>query len=101
MTDLFTVEPSVGSAELHALEDDTSALDWLDRELGNLLACAYYANDKTLVPFAWQLPASLTYYLRLRGFLMQAVSLLDAALQTLERQPDRFGEATVRRRLVS
>ena len=98
MTDLFTVEPSAGSAEVRRLQDDTSALDWLDAEMGNLLACAHYANDEALVPFAWQLPASLTYYLRLRGFLMQAVSLLDIALRTLEREPDRFGEATVRRR---
>ena len=98
MTDLFTVEPSADSAKVRPPKDDTSALGWLDKELGNLLACAYYANDETLVPFAWQLPASLTYYLRLRGFLMQAVSLLDTALRTLERRPDPFGEATVRRR---
>lgn len=98
MTDLFTVEPTADSAELSPPRDDTSALGWLDAELGNLLACAYYANDEALVPFAWQLPASLTYYLRLRGLLMQAVSLLDIALGTLEREPDRFGEATVRRR---
>jgi tetratricopeptide (TPR) repeat protein len=98
MTDLFTIAPSAESAELSPPEDDASALGWLDAEMGNLLACAYYANDEALVPFAWQLPASLTYYLRLRGLLMQAVSLLDIALGTLEREPDRFGEATVRRR---
>jgi hypothetical protein len=40
----------------------------------------------------------LTYYLRLRGLLTQAVALLDGALLTLEYEPDRFGGATVRRR---
>ena len=99
MYDLFAVEPPTGSVGVRSPMDDSSALQWFDAELGNLLACAYYANDRALLPFAWQLPApSLTYYLRLRGLLGQAASLLDVALATLEREPDPFGEATVRRR---
>jgi tetratricopeptide (TPR) repeat protein len=99
MHDLFTVAPPSNSTKLDSITDDASALNWLDTELGNLLACAYYANSKAVLPSAWQLPASLTYYLRLRGLLVQAMSLLDVALQTLEHEPDRFGEATVRRRV--
>jgi len=98
MHDLFPVDPPTRTVNVRPAKDESSAMDWLDDELGNLLACAYYANHEALLPFAWQLPASLTYYLRVRGLLTQAASLLDIALQTLEHQPDSFGEATVLRR---
>ena len=51
-----------------------------------------------LLPFAWQLPASMTYYLRTRGLLGQAVTLLDTAIQTLDHRADPQGEAIVPRR---
>ena len=72
-------------------EDEIAALAWFDAELGNLLACAYYANDKAMLPFAWQLPSAMTSFLRLRGFLAQAVSVLDTALRTLIAEPDTTG----------
>jgi tetratricopeptide (TPR) repeat protein len=98
MSDLFTVTPPATSTKVHPPIDDASALTWFDTELGNLLSCAHEARVQGLLPFAWQLPASMTYYLRLRGFLGQAVSLLDGALETLHREPDLLGEATIRRR---
>ena len=98
MSDLITVTPPTTSSVIRPPSEDASALTWLDAELGNLLSCAYYAIRQGLVPFAWQLPASMTYYMRLRGFLAQAVSLLDSALQTLDREPDLLGEAAIRRR---
>ena len=67
MDDLFTVLPPDFSGEIRLAVDDTAALKWFDAELGNLLSCAYFAIDQVLLPFAWQLPASMTYYLRTRG----------------------------------
>ena len=98
MSDLFTVMPPETSCKIRLPSDLASGLTWFDTELGNLLSCACYASSRGLLPFAWQLPASMTYYLRLRGFLGQAVSLLDGALQTLDQEPDLLGEATIRRR---
>jgi tetratricopeptide (TPR) repeat protein len=98
MSDLLTVAPPETSCEICPPADGASALTWFDTELGNLLSCSYYASGQSLLPFAWQLPASMTYYLRLRGFLGQAVSLLDGALPLLERESDLIGEATIRRR---
>jgi tetratricopeptide (TPR) repeat protein len=98
MSDLFSVPPPTMSCGTGPPSDDASALTWFDTELGNLLSCARYASGHGLLPFGWQLPASMTYYLRLRGFLGQVVALLDGALQMLDRQADLLGEATIRRR---
>ena len=99
MHDLFAVPGPANESEIAPPGDEISALAWFDAELGNLLACAYYANDESLLPFAWQIPASMTSFLRLRGFLGQAESLLNRALHTLTEQPDPSGEAIVYRRL--
>ena len=106
MADLFTVPQPAGdgflptgeASVLTRLDTEASALNWLDTELGNLLSCAYYASGQSLLPYAWQIPASMTYYLRLRGFLGQAVSLLGGALEALENEADPLGEAIIRRR---
>jgi tetratricopeptide (TPR) repeat protein len=97
--DVVAVAAPVGGPIVHPPEDEIAALAWFDAELGNLLACAYYANDKAMLPFAWQLPSAMTSFLRLRGFLAQAVSVLDTALRTLIAEPDTTGEAVVRRRI--
>lgn len=97
MGDLFAVQSPEGVDAADVPSNDQGALDWFDRELGNLLACAYYASSHAQLPYAWQLPAAMTYYLRLRGLLGQAVSLLDGALLALEGSLDVAGEATVRR----
>lgn len=97
MGDLFAVQPPAGADPADIPNNDQRALNWFDRELGNLLACAYYASGHALLPYAWQLPAAMAYYLRLRGLLGQAVSLLDGALLALERNADLTGEATVLR----
>lgn len=99
MHDLFAVSAPANGHAIRPPQDEASALRWFDDELGNLLACAYYANDASLMPFAWQLPASMTSYLRLRGFTSQAMSILDTALHTLTVLPDRSGEAIIRRRI--
>jgi tetratricopeptide (TPR) repeat protein len=97
MQDLFTVTlPADGPGD-DVPRDERSGLAWFDTELGNLLACANYASDKSLMPYAWQIPASMTYYLRLRGFLAQASTLLDSALVALMNHPDPIGEAVTRR----
>lgn len=97
MSDLFALPMPVGG-ETPALTGRTAAAGWLDEELDNLLSCASYAADHGLMPFAWQIPASLAYYLRIRGFLGQAVSLLEDALHSLQGGIDLHGEAIVRRR---
>jgi tetratricopeptide (TPR) repeat protein len=99
MHDLFVVNAPVGVPDDGAPRDERAGLDWFDAELGNLLACANYASDRSLLPYAWQIPASMTSYLRLRGFLAQAVTLLESALDSLMRQPDTTGEAIIRRRI--
>jgi tetratricopeptide (TPR) repeat protein len=99
MHDLFPVPAPPNESEITPPGDEASALAWFDAELGNLLACAYYANDELLLPFAWQIPASMMYFLRLRGFLGQAVPVLNRALQTITAQPTPSGEAVVRRYL--
>jgi tetratricopeptide (TPR) repeat protein len=97
MADLFTL-PAPAGGETPALTDRMVAAEWLDEEFGNLLSCASYAADRGLMPFAWQIPASLAYYLRIRGFLGQAVSLLEDALHSLQGGIDPRGEAIIRRR---
>ena len=98
--DVFDVVSPDNDEVIPSPVNEIEALAWLDAEMGNLLACAHYANDKELLPFAWQLPASLMSYLRLRGFLMmQAVPLLDRALHTLTRTEGRVGEGIIRRRI--
>ena len=97
MDDIFTVAPPTLNGNPPPA-DDRSALSWFDAELGNLLSCASFASHQALLPFAWQLPASMTYYLRIRGLLGEAVTLLDAALSALEHEADPLGEAIVRRR---
>ena len=99
MHDCFPVPAPPNESEIALPSDEASALAWFDAELGNLLACAYYANDELLLPFAWQIPASMMYFLRLRGFLGQAVPVLNRALQTITAQPAPSGEAVVRRYL--
>jgi tetratricopeptide (TPR) repeat protein len=99
MNDRFPVPPPPGSTEILPAEDEGSALNWFDSEQANLLACAHYANANALLPYAWQLPACMTPYLRLRGLLREATSLLDTALLNLALEPDRAGEAITRRRL--
>jgi tetratricopeptide (TPR) repeat protein len=98
MDDLFTVPPPALNGN-PPLADDRAALSWFDAELSNLLSCASLASQQALLPFAWQLPASMTYYLRIRGLLGEAVTLLDTALVTLEHEADPAGEAIVRRRI--
>jgi tetratricopeptide (TPR) repeat protein len=99
MHDLFAVATPGHGSGIAPPPDEPAALSWFDDELGNLLACASYANDQVILPFAWQIPALLMSYLRLRGFLGEAMSVLTRALQTLESEPDQVGEAIVRRRL--
>lgn len=79
--------------------DEVGALDWFDQEIGNLLVCAHYASEKSLMPFAWQIPSAITSFLRLRGLLAQAQAVLDNALNALRLAPDGVGEASIRRRL--
>jgi tetratricopeptide (TPR) repeat protein len=99
MHDRFPVSAPPNASEITPLRDEASSMAWFDAELGNLLACAYYANDELLLPFAWQIPASMMYFLRLRGFLGQAVPVLNRALETITAQPAPSGEAVVRRYL--
>lgn len=99
MHDRFPVSAPPNESEIALPRDETTALAWFDAELGNLLACAYYANDEQLQPFAWQIPALMMYFLRLRGFLGQAVPLLNRALEAIAEQPTPSGEAIIRRYL--
>jgi tetratricopeptide (TPR) repeat protein len=97
--DIFDTPNTTNDAAIHPPSNETEALAWFDAELGNLLACAHYANDKELLPFAWQLPASMMSYLRLRGFTTQIVSLLDGALHAVTHIQDKVGESHIRRRI--
>jgi tetratricopeptide (TPR) repeat protein len=97
--DVYTLPAPIDGPELRLPEDETAALGWFEAELANLLACAYYASDQKIVPSAWQIPAAMMSFLRLRGFLGQAVSVLEAALQATLTESDHVGESVVRRRL--
>jgi tetratricopeptide (TPR) repeat protein len=82
--------------EIPVIEDRAAATEWLSQETGNLLSCASYAIDKRLLPAAWRIPAALAYYLRMRGFLSQAIALLDGALAVVQEEDDPLGEIVVR-----
>lgn len=97
--DLFDVDPPSAIDDAVRLRSEGGALKWYDGELANLLASSSYACHRSLMPFAWQIPASMTSYLRLRGFTAEAVSGLGDALEALTRHPDAGGEAVVRRRI--
>jgi len=82
--------------EIPIIEDRVRALEWFGAEIGNLLSCASYAIDKRLLPTAWRIPAALAYYLRMRGLMAQAISLLDDALPVVQHQGDPVGEIVIR-----
>lgn len=78
------------------IDDRAAAIEWFEREIGNLLSCASYAIAKSLLPSAWRIPEALAYYLRMRGFMSQAISLLDDALPVVQHEVDPQGEIVVR-----
>ena len=97
--DIVDINSPVSDAGTQLPQNDIEGLAWFDAELGNLLACAHYANENLLLPFAWQLPVSMMSYLRLRGFVSQIASLLDGALHAVTHARDKVGEAHIRRRI--
>jgi DNA-binding SARP family transcriptional activator/tetratricopeptide (TPR) repeat protein len=64
------------------LPDPAAALDWLDRELPNLLAAAKHATDHDRPAHLLHLSTLLSRYLRTRGHYGDAMTLNQAALTT-------------------
>jgi tetratricopeptide (TPR) repeat protein len=79
--------------------DEVAALAWFEAELANLFSCATYSASESLMPYSWQIPASMTYYLRLTGRVRQGEMLLDSALRSIDGHADALAEAIVLRRL--
>jgi hypothetical protein len=81
------------------LASQKQALAWLQTERASLQSCADYAASHGLAVHAVWLPAQLGDFLRMHGYLDQALALHQAAAQIAQAAGDRAGQATALRSL--
>src|SRR5437763_6629552 len=65
-----------------------------------MLACAEYAAEVDLVPYAWTLPRALAVTLQMRGLLSFARTIHERALRVAERHGDIGGQTAAHMELV-
>lgn len=83
------------------LRDDVEALDWLDRERGNLLAAQALAAEQGLDTLAWRMCEPLWVLFLSRRYYADWVSSQSVARDAAQRSGEAVGQAQARRQLAA
>jgi tetratricopeptide (TPR) repeat protein len=83
------------------LRDDVEALDWLDRERGNLLAAQALAVDNGLDTLAWRMCEPLWVLFLSRKYYADWVGSQSVARDAAARSGEAVGEAQARKQLAA